>query len=59
MPPNLSAGNKAPRCGVTKLASLDADLQVEGGVKPVLIGKRSSVGERFYDNKVIGIGRTH
>ena len=59
VPPNLSAGNKAPCCGVTKLAPLDADLRVEGGVKADLIGKRSSVGERFYDNEVIGTWGTH
>ena len=37
VPSNVSAGNKAPRCGGSKLACLDAALGVKGGVEPDLI----------------------
>ncbi len=39
VPSNVSVGNKAPRCGVSKLACLDADVRVEGCVEPDLIGE--------------------
>lgn len=57
--PISAPGNKAPCCGVSKFSSLDADVRVEGGVRFDLIGKRSSVGEGFCDNEVIGSRRTH
>ena len=58
MPSDLSAGNKARRYGVSKLASLNADMRVEGGVEPNLIGKCSSVGGCFCDNDVTRTWRT-
>ena len=57
--PISAPGNKAPCYGVSKFAFLDADVRVEGGVRLDLIGKRSSVGEGFCDNEVIGSWRTH
>ena len=45
--PISAPGDKAPRCGVSKFSSLDADVRGEGGVRLDLIGKGSSLGRRL------------
>ena len=45
--PISAPGDKAPRYGVSKFSSLDADVRSEGGVRLDPIGKGSSLERRL------------